>query len=182
LVIDTCSVVEWIHLTAEWYQKRGPVILLVPEEWVGNGLEVRALSVGVRGIVPLSPCFEQEILDAVHSILNGRIWLPVDAIQHLSRSGMEVFTAYSSRFTKREQQILAPLLGGFANKRIAAAMCLSERTVKYHVSHILRKFKVVNRRELFLKRRDLGLDLLSLGADWKPESGSTESSLSRKLL
>src|SRR5437879_3573895 len=41
LIIDTCSVVEWIHLTAEWYQKRGPVILLVPEDWVGNGLEVR---------------------------------------------------------------------------------------------------------------------------------------------
>lgn len=55
--------------------------------------------------------------------------------------------------TAREQQILGLLLGRYSNDEIAAELHLARQTVKNHVSNVLAKLGVANRREL-LARRD----------------------------
>ncbi|MEV0975835.1 response regulator transcription factor [Streptomyces sp. NPDC049915] len=55
--------------------------------------------------------------------------------------------------TAREQQILGLLLGRYSNDEIAAELHLARQTVKNHVSNVLTKLGVANRREL-LARRD----------------------------
>lgn len=50
--------------------------------------------------------------------------------------------------SRREEEVLSGLMRSMANKEIAAALHLSERTVKFHVSSLLAKFRVRGRMEL----------------------------------
>ncbi len=50
--------------------------------------------------------------------------------------------------TRREEEVLSGLMKSLANKEIAANLNLSERTVKFHVSSLLAKFRVRGRMEL----------------------------------
>jgi DNA-binding CsgD family transcriptional regulator len=52
------------------------------------------------------------------------------------------------KVTRREEEVLRGILRGFANKEIAGDLNLSERTVKFHVSSLLAKFRVRGRMEL----------------------------------
>jgi DNA-binding NarL/FixJ family response regulator len=49
--------------------------------------------------------------------------------------------------TDRESEVLGLLSKGLANKQIAAALGISEHTVKFHVSSIYQKLNVTNRTE-----------------------------------
>jgi DNA-binding CsgD family transcriptional regulator len=52
------------------------------------------------------------------------------------------------RLTRREEEVLSGLMNSLANKEIASNLNLSERTVKFHVSSLLAKFRVRGRMEL----------------------------------
>ena len=52
------------------------------------------------------------------------------------------------RLTRREEEVLDGILRSLANKEIAGELNLSERTIKFHVSSLLAKFKVRGRLEL----------------------------------
>ena len=52
------------------------------------------------------------------------------------------------KLTRREEEVLAGIMRSLANKEIAASLNLSERTVKFHVSSLLAKFRVRGRMEL----------------------------------
>jgi len=52
------------------------------------------------------------------------------------------------QLTRREEEVLSGLMNSLANKEIAANLNLSERTVKFHVSSLLAKFRVRGRMEL----------------------------------
>jgi DNA-binding CsgD family transcriptional regulator len=54
----------------------------------------------------------------------------------------------SVRLTRREEEVLDGVMRSLANKEIAASLNLSERTVKFHVSSLLAKFRVRGRMEL----------------------------------
>jgi len=55
---------------------------------------------------------------------------------------------YGDRLSPREQEIAALAASGRTNGDIAAALCLAERTVKYHLANAMRKLQVSNRRQL----------------------------------
>jgi DNA-binding CsgD family transcriptional regulator len=52
------------------------------------------------------------------------------------------------KLTRREEEVLNGVMRSLANKEIAASLNLSERTVKFHVSSLLAKFRVRGRMEL----------------------------------
>jgi DNA-binding NarL/FixJ family response regulator len=53
----------------------------------------------------------------------------------------------STGLTEREQEVLTLMARGLPNKEIAAALTITERTVKFHVSSILGKLGAGNRTE-----------------------------------
>ena len=59
--------------------------------------------------------------------------------------------------TQREMDVLRELNTGASNKEIAQRLIISERTVKNHVSSILSKLSVKNRREAIVLARRYGL-------------------------
>lgn len=66
--------------------------------------------------------------------------------QQLLEAGQSVQSEV--KVTRREEEVLRGILRGFANKEIAGDLNLSERTVKFHVSSLLAKFRVRGRMEL----------------------------------
>ena len=145
LIIDTHSVERWLEMTLRYgLMKKQPVILLIhslsPQD------EIRVLYLGVRGIVPIAN-LESELTSAVESVVSKRLWVPRNTLNEyiVQRDGS---VDPSSKFTSREQQIIACLMEGFSNKEIGQMLEISPRTVKFHVANILQKFHIKNRRGL----------------------------------
>jgi len=63
----------------------------------------------------------------------------------------------SERLTKREKDVLLLLHTGLSNRRIAAALRLSENTIEFHVGNLLNKLGAQNRLEAVQRARTLGL-------------------------
>jgi DNA-binding NarL/FixJ family response regulator len=61
------------------------------------------------------------------------------------------------RMTGREVQVLELLADGLSNKAIAARLCVSDETVKFHLSSILGKLGVANRTEAVRRAIRMGL-------------------------
>jgi DNA-binding NarL/FixJ family response regulator len=55
--------------------------------------------------------------------------------------------AFEQLLTRRELDVLRLLARGETNAAIAAALVISEATVKFHVVNLLRKLRVSNRAE-----------------------------------
>lgn len=54
--------------------------------------------------------------------------------------------------TRRESEVLAMMAGNplWTNKEIANKLSISDRTVKFHISSLLKKFDATNRQELMM--------------------------------
>lgn len=82
------------------------------------------------------------MVEAAHESLEGL----TEKAEKLLEAGHSVGS--SVKLTRREEEVLGGVVRSLANKEIAAALNLSERTVKFHVSSLLTKFRVRGRMEL----------------------------------
>ncbi|PYV93638.1 MAG: hypothetical protein DMG90_01830 [Acidobacteria bacterium] len=76
-----------------------------------------------------------------------------DALRGLTEKAEKLLQAGHSvsghvKLTHREEQVLGGIMRSLTNKEIAASLNLSARTVKFHVSSLLAKFRVRGRMEL----------------------------------
>ncbi|PVG83690.1 hypothetical protein DDE18_05040 [Nocardioides gansuensis] len=71
--------------------------------------------------------------------------------------------AHPAGLTPREQDVLHGIVAGLTNDEIAAALVISPKTVDHHVSAVLGKLGVANRREASAAARERGL--LRLGGE-----------------
>ncbi len=99
-----------------------------------------ALDAGALGYLQKSAT-RDELLDALRTVAQGRRYLFPELARRLNALRL------GPAITAREREILAMIAGGRANKEIAAALAISEDTVKRHVSHILEKLDVNDRAQ-----------------------------------
>ena len=64
------------------------------------------------------------------------------------------------KLTRREEEVLYCIFRSLANKEIACELNISERTVKFHISSLLSKFKVRSRMELMREASQQAMKLL----------------------
>jgi DNA-binding NarL/FixJ family response regulator len=108
---------------------------------------VGAVQAGAQGYL-LKGVPREEIFNAIRVVsAGGSLLQPVVAsklLRHLSgdRAGDAL-----DPMTDREMEVLRLMAQGRANKDIATALDISERTVKFHVSSILSKLGATNRTE-----------------------------------
>jgi len=115
-----------------------------------NSAYVRAaLEAGGAGYVLKSAVFE-ELLDAVQSVLSGRIYVSPDL-------STEYLAAATSRLSKRERETLQLIAEGRSAEEIAQAMNISVKTVALHQGNIKRKLGLKTTSELRKHAIKLGL-------------------------
>jgi len=98
---------------------------------------------------------------AMHCLVRGQsprdyvvmVQAATDALEGLTEKAEQLLQAGHSvgssvKLTRREEEVLGGVMRSLANKEIAASLNLSERTVKFHVSSLLAKFRVRGRMEL----------------------------------
>lgn len=95
-------------------------------------------------------------VQAVMTLLNNRPWFKKTTYPHVAKE--LTITAAELGLTARQGEILAMIMQGLPNKRIAQALSVSEQTVKEHVSGILERMGVRNRIEAITKLRDKRLE------------------------
>src|SRR5215472_7889390 len=132
------------------------VMLTASESELDVALALRA---GARGyVLKGSSC--AEVVETVRAIFRGESCVaPSLAARLLIQMGKRTELAASkpvNDLTTREEEILALVSNGMTNKEIANRLRLTERTVKHHMTSIMRKAKVRNRVEAMLMFRRKG--------------------------
>jgi len=100
----------------------------------------RAIEAGAKGYV-MKDGDASEIVDALRAVYRGRPFLSAQA------SSRFVDHAHRCPLTRREEEVLALLVRGTRNRKIANALGIAEETVKGHVKNILVKLGVRDRTE-----------------------------------
>jgi DNA-binding NarL/FixJ family response regulator len=133
-------------ITARWPETK--VIMLT--SFADDDLIFQAIQAGAAGYV-LKQVGNDELLRAIEAVREGEALLdPSVTRKVIERVRQRERAADSAAFrdlTERELEVLALLAEGKTNVEIAAALTLSEKTVRNHVSVILEKLGVANRIE-----------------------------------
>lgn len=112
------------------------------------------LRLGIKGIIEHA-ALDRQLYQAIETVKDGGYWVPRIILSDFVSSMLKAsFHPRLERSTvglsRREQEIMDGLLNNDANKEIANRLGISERTVKFHVSNVLRKFHVRRRADLIL--------------------------------
>ena len=114
----------------------------------------RGLRAGAKAYL-LKDTSPQELLDTIRAVHAGQTRIPPDVAAKLAErmTGPEL--------THRELDVLRLLMAGKSNKQIAAALFISEGTVKTHVNNILGKLGASDRTQAVTTALKRGLVSLS---------------------
>ncbi len=97
-----------------------------------------------------------------------------ELVDDLVRRAIKLIRTCSGAMTRlplspRQYQVLSGIAQDLSNKEIAARLNLSERTVKFHVSAMLKKFDVRGRMGLLVKAGDYLAPEAAQGRETNPE-------------
>ncbi len=115
---------------------------------------VSLMNAGVRGYFDLNDPSNQ-LVEAVHIVLKGEIWLPRDKMSSImdriiSVVGRDLKEKTLDQLTPTEFQVLRLIGQGKSNDEIAEAMFISKNTVRSHIKSIYAKFDTHSRLQLAL--------------------------------
>jgi two-component system NarL family response regulator len=123
---------------------------------------LQAIRAGAMGFV-LKNVSISALMTHIREVLAGQISMSpqmttrvIQAFAH-TEPDKKKHTNALAQLSPREVEILVELASGDTNEQIAARLCLSANTVKHHLSSILSKLELSNRREAAQFVREQGL-------------------------
>jgi DNA-binding NarL/FixJ family response regulator len=100
----------------------------------------RAIQAGARGYL-LKGMDADELIDAIQTVHRGKSRIPPTVAERLAER------LAGNALTVREIEVLRTIVAGKSNKEIAAALFISEATVKTHINNLLSKLGVADRTQ-----------------------------------
>jgi DNA-binding NarL/FixJ family response regulator len=123
----------------EYPEARGILLTMHARE----GDILRGMRAGALGYV-LKDAPLDTLLEAIHAVSAGRHWVaPAVGAQLAVRM-------VGAELTVRELDVVQQLAQGKSNQEIAAALTMSEGTVKFHINHVLHKLGAADRTQAVL--------------------------------
>jgi len=114
--------------------------IIVLTTYDGDEEIYRALQAGARSYL-LKDSLRKELLEVIRAVHAGERRIPAAIAQRLAEH------PYHSELTARELEVLKLIVKGLANKEIAAALFISEPTVKTHLARVFAKLGVEDRTQ-----------------------------------
>ena len=147
-------VMDGITATIEIRKRFPDTEVIAVTSVLDDGSVVGAVRAGAIGYL-LKDTQAEELCRAIKAAAAGQVQLSPEAAARLMR---EVRAPDSPEtLTERETEVLRLLAAGKANKEIARALTIGEKTVKTHVSNILAKLGVQSRTQAALHAARIGL-------------------------
>ncbi|CAO1649640.1 response regulator transcription factor [Salinibacterium sp. NG22] len=139
--------------TAQLVAARPDVRVLILTTYESDENILTAIEAGASGYL-LKAAPQEEILAGLRSVARGEVALaPSIAALLVNRMREPAKVTLSDR----ETQVLALVAEGNSNRKIAAALFVSEATVKTHLIHVFEKLDVKDRTRAVTKAMELGL-------------------------
>ncbi len=125
---------------------------------------LQAIQAGIMGVVFKSQPPDM-LLRAIEKVHAGEAWLERSMIANLlvrisrnkNPNGFDKEAEGIAQLSDREKQIIQLIGKGLKNKQIAAQLCISETTVRHHLTSIFSKLGVSDRLELLVFAHRSGL-------------------------
>jgi FixJ family two-component response regulator len=114
-------------------------------------MSVRAMKAGAVEFLP-KPFHDADLIAAIQASLAR------DRDASVRRREVAQIRRRYNTLTLREREVLAPIARGMLNKQVAAALGISEITVKVHRRHVMQKMGARSLPEIVLMVQKLGLD------------------------
>jgi DNA-binding NarL/FixJ family response regulator len=121
---------------------------------------------GALGLALKSYPLEQ-LWRAILTVSGGQVWMDKNFVRLIVEAAQESRTppttmldgerAKAASLTRRELEIIRAIGKGYRNKQIADSLCISDTTVRHHLSTIFGKLQVSDRLELLLYAQRHGL-------------------------
>jgi len=155
LVIDLTPEISF-GLLSQLHRQAPECRLVLWTRTISMELAYQVMDLGVRGILKktLPP---ELVVKCLTKVAEGELWFD----KSLTASFL---TARTVSLTNRESQLVTLLAQGLKNKEIAAALSISEGTVKVYLSRLFQKVGVKDRFELALYGLRNLQNLQNLGA------------------
>lgn len=125
------------------------VIILTVHD--GREYLVESLNLGANGYM-LKDSDSSSLVEAIKAVNQGGSYvhpnLAGELVREISKTGNgEKAKRGLESLTKREYEVLSLIADGLSNKEISQKLIISEKTVKNHVSSILRKLEISDRTQ-----------------------------------
>lgn len=96
---------------------------------------------------------KDELMHILNTVIKGKKYYDVDLLEEMINESKDNNIEDNSALTDRENQVLDKVSIGLTNKEIAKELYVSEHTIKKHVTNILSKLDMRNRRDLIIYKR-----------------------------
>lgn len=151
LLIDIFQYKEGLDIIHEFKQSCPDMKVVLLTFCKDQSLIVKALNMGTDAYVAKDADYKH-LISAVQAVLKNEDYcfppvsqLVLDDMEQMKK----MLTEYRKmeQLTKRERQVLELIARGLSNLQIAGALDISDKTVKSHVSHLLRKLGLEDRTQ-----------------------------------
>lgn len=140
-------------------EKFPALVILVFSNHKNSACVLEAIRNGAQGYLT-KEAEPAQIVDAIRGVMAGTAYIdPRVAMLILGLIGnaQDGHRCKVSSLTERERAVLNLLANGKRNKDISEILCISEHTVKFHLTGLLQKFQANNRTDVVTKAFNLGL-------------------------
>ncbi len=131
-----------------------PVIVLTASD--DPGMVRQAFEHGALGYVPKTAS-ARTLLAALRLVLSGEAFVPALLLRDGAPGAAAARTVAGGGLTARQGEVLGCLTQGLSNKAIGRRLGISEKTVKAHVTGLLRSLGAANRADAVCEARTRGL-------------------------
>lgn len=141
--IEIAQIVEIIQK----HQYPTHILALSPGPDVDDQLQ-EAILAGIDGCL-LKNKARQNAVRAVETVASGDAWFSQEIIRTMAAccEGKARYLVRRQRLTRRELEVIQLLGRGWTNRRIADALEIRERTIRFHLGNIYKKIDVRSRTE-----------------------------------
>ena len=142
-------IMDGVAATKEIFQKFPKTKVLILTTFDDDEYVIQAMRYGASGYL-LKDTPSEELVRAIHSVYNGYTQLGpglVEKVIKVVSTPKPIIPSGWCELTSREQEILRLISSGSSNQEIAIQLYISQKTVKNHITSILRRLNVRDRTQ-----------------------------------